>query len=49
MAVSIEDRDSVGEEALTGQGEWGSVLVYVDRLPLVWPVCTALSTGSLVP
>ena len=25
MVVLVEERDSVGEEALTGRGEWGSV------------------------
>ena len=47
--VSIEDRDSVGEEALVGWGERGSVLAYAGGLPLVWPSGTAPCTGSLVP
>ena len=47
--VSVEDRDSVGEEALVGRGEQGSVLAYAGRLLSIWPACTAPSTGSLVP
>ena len=47
MAVSVEDRELVGEDALAGHGEWGSVLTWAGGAVFSCPFCTVPSTGPL--
>ena len=49
MVLSVEDSDSVREDAQAGHGEHGLILLWMGGPPFSCSVCTVPSTGPSVP